>query len=240
MKQMIMAESWKAHVTLSVSPLGDGEQLFCCYWDQTRCQPFWVKEDRKQSTMADSGLNDLWWPLSDAEWKPEKCPGPMRHVNIAAETKPQADREREKDAETDACCPRQVFLFVSVGHVSILLLSSLHFIHYSQLCTGWKRGGVVIVEPEGGRGERDTTLNRPTERCVESDTLLCRVSVCVCVCGWEPGVQTEVSQYASAAPVEHICWNLWYWHVQVHLTETCLHATVGGNEREGGAPKGSQ
>lgn len=62
----------------------------------------------------------------------------------------------------------------------------------------------VFVKTEGGRGERDIKLNQPTERHVESDTFSCIACVCLCVCGWEPGVQMEDSQCASAAPVENI------------------------------------
>lgn len=103
-------------------------------------------------------------------------------MNIAAEIKAHKETDGEKEAKTDACCPCQIF--VSVWHVSIPLLSSPHFIHYSAFYWLKARGG----------GELASACQREGE-----DITVCGVRhifVYVCVCSWEPGVQIEGSQYA--------------------------------------------
>lgn len=46
--------------------------------------------------MADSGSDEFWRSLSEAKWKPEKCPVVMRWMKIAAEIKAHKDKDRER------------------------------------------------------------------------------------------------------------------------------------------------
>lgn len=83
--------------------------------------------------MADSASNDLWRSSSNAVREPEKSPILMRAMDIAAEMK--ARKEAETEGSKGRCLLSVSDLSLSVCHASILLLSSPHFIHYSQLCT---------------------------------------------------------------------------------------------------------
>lgn len=81
--------------------------------------------------MAAFASNDLW--RSNAVREPEKCPIVMRQMDIAAEIK--AHKEAETERRKDRCLLSMSNLSLCDCHVSILLLSSPHFIYYSQLCT---------------------------------------------------------------------------------------------------------
>lgn len=42
--------------------------------------------------------------------------------------------------------------------------------------------GLIVIQPEGGRGERDVMCNWTSEGVAWPNTLACIVAVCVCVC----------------------------------------------------------
>lgn len=63
-------------------------------------------------------------------------------MNIAAEMK--AHKEAETEGSKGRCLLSMSDLSLCVCHASILLLSSPHFIHYSQLCTACVRVSVCV------------------------------------------------------------------------------------------------
>lgn len=88
----------------------------------------------------------------------------------------------------------------------------------------WLRtGGLITVQPEGGRGERDIMCNWTSKGAARPNALMFIMGVCVCVQSWpccvccrEPGVLMCDSQYSAVMPVEHIHLNHWCWHTLTH------------------------
>lgn len=102
-------------------------------------------------------------------------------MNIAAEMK--AHKEAETEGSKGRCLLSMSDLSLCVCQAFCCCHPLISFIIHSFvlpvcvfLCV------CVFVKTEGGRGERDITLNQPTERHVESDTFSC--IACVCVCLW--------------------------------------------------------
>lgn len=210
--------------------------------------------------LADPGSNHL--RLSDritrwVKWgflKSEKCSVVTKRwllsrwlfmIEMEITKEPNRDRdwreEAAKEAETEACCPCHVSLCVCVHHVSALLWSLAHFIHYSQLSIDWEQG--TYHRPARGRErwkgpnvQPDRQEGRMAKRINVHHGCVCRCS-CVrarslpcCACSSEPGVLMCDSQYSAAVPVEHICLNHWYWYTSINIhdlpTECCLCSTL--------------
>ncbi len=64
--------------------------------------------------------------------------------------------------------------------------------------------GLITVQPEGGRGERDVNVQLDQRAGRMAQRAHAGVYVCEHVCGREPGVLMCDSQYAAVGPVERI------------------------------------
>lgn len=173
-------------------------------------------------------------------------------IEMEIKKEPNRERDRRKEAETDACCPCHVCLCVCVHHVSALLWSlttcTSSIIHSFALT---ESRGLIAVQPEGGRGERDVMCNWTSERAAWPNALMCIKGVCACrcLCVWawslpscasrrEPGVLMCDSQYSAVVPVEHIRLNHWCWHTHIHVLppECCLRSILCAEKWAGAFP----
>lgn len=157
-----------------------GLSFFSCYWAQGMLGTILGQRGGKTVKMADSGSNDLWQSLSDAEWKPKKMSWSNETDECCCWDK-STQRDRQRERNKDRC-------LLSVSHLSLCVsvLWAFRCCHpiissiINSFLLAQSKGVSSSIQREG----KDIMSDRPSERCV-----------CLCVCSWEPGVQMEECIY---------------------------------------------